>query len=288
MNLSNASRVRFNGSDIELIKLNGIVVYEVKSEEPGETLPYMVEYTVDNTITKALNYEETVTDWFGTNTYSTGLPKIRVKLDDGSFSISRDNYEAIEITLLDGSTTTDVTTTCNNISKVKLWYPENTTMIDFSRSSTSSSSSRYTSIILYNTSNFTSMLQMFLGCFKLTTINMSNCDTSKVTTMSNMFRDCDELTSVDMSNCDISNVTDLGNYIFFYCSALVDFKAPKNISVSTSFSDCTNLTHDSLMSIINNLKTVTSTQTLTLGSTNLAKLTDSEKAIATNKGWTLA
>ena len=46
--------------------------------------------------------------------------------------------------------------------------------------------------------------------------------------------------------------------------------------------------HDSLMSIINNLATVTTTQTLTLGSTNLAKLSSEEKAIATNKGWTLA
>jgi hypothetical protein len=27
---------------------------------------------------------------------------------------------------------------------------------------------------------------------------------------------------------------------------------------------------------------------LTIGSTNLAKLTDTDKAIATNKGWTLA
>lgn len=33
---------------------------------------------------------------------------------------------------------------------------------------------------------------------------------------------------------------------------------------------------------------VTTTHTLTLGSTNLAKLTDEEKAIATEKGWTLA
>ena len=34
--------------------------------------------------------------------------------------------------------------------------------------------------------------------------------------------------------------------------------------------------------------TVTSTKTLYLGSTNLSKLTDEDKAIATNKGWTLA
>jgi hypothetical protein len=41
------------------------------------------------------------------------------------------------------------------------------------------------------------------------------------------------------------------------------------------------------MSIINNLMTVTSTKTLTLGATNLAKLTADEVAIATNKGWTV-
>ena len=41
------------------------------------------------------------------------------------------------------------------------------------------------------------------------------------------------------------------------------------------------------MSIINNLKVVTNSQKLTIGSANLAKLTDEQIAIATNKGWTL-
>jgi hypothetical protein len=56
-------------------------------------------------------------------------------------------------------------------------------------------------------------------------------------------------------------------------------------------SSCTKLNHDSLMSIINCLKDYSgsgSTYTVTLGTTNLAKLTDAEKAIATEKGWTLA
>lgn len=51
------------------------------------------------------------------------------------------------------------------------------------------------------------------------------------------------------------------------------------------------LTHDSLVSIINHLKDfsgTTTTMTLTLGSTNLAKLADAEKKIATDKGWSLA
>jgi hypothetical protein len=53
-------------------------------------------------------------------------------------------------------------------------------------------------------------------------------------------------------------------------------------------SSCNNLTHESLISVINALQTKTSgTWSVTLGATNLAKLTDAEKAIATQKGWTL-
>lgn len=57
------------------------------------------------------------------------------------------------------------------------------------------------------------------------------------------------------------------------------------------FNNCTKLTHDSLMSIINalyNYSGTSTTKTLTLGTTNLEKLTDAEKAIATQKGWSLA
>ena len=45
---------------------------------------------------------------------------------------------------------------------------------------------------------------------------------------------------------------------------------------------------DRLQETIKCLKPVTTTTTLTLGSTNLAKLTDEDKKIATDKGWTLA
>ena len=52
----------------------------------------------------------------------------------------------------------------------------------------------------------------------------------------------------------------------------------------------TKLTVDSMVGIFNNLKDLTgeTAKTLTLGSTNLAKLTDEQKAIAINKNWTLA
>ena len=56
-------------------------------------------------------------------------------------------------------------------------------------------------------------------------------------------------------------------------------------------SDCINLSHDSLISIIKNLYNIKSqteeTAKIILGEANLAKLTDAEKAVATNKGWVL-
>lgn len=76
--------------------------------------------------------------------------------------------------------------------------------------------------------------------------------------------------------------------MFNGCSSLetihmINVNANLNISSSTKF------TREALLEIIGNLKAQTSgNKTLTMGETNLAKLTDEDKAIATNKGWTLA
>ena len=54
----------------------------------------------------------------------------------------------------------------------------------------------------------------------------------------------------------------------------------------------TSITHDSLMNVINKLYDIATkgvaTQSLTLGNTNLAKLTSAEIQIATNKGWSVS
>lgn len=81
---------------------------------------------------------------------------------------------------------------------------------------------------------------------------------------------------------------------FVRCGKLVNCPfegviAQNGLNVSWS----TKLSHDSLMSIINCLKdystdTSGTSWAVTLGTDNLAKLTDAEKAIATQKGWTLA
>ena len=78
------------------------------------------------------------------------------------------------------------------------------------------------------------------------------------------------------------------SYVFEGTNNLENITVEGVIGNSISFAGLNKLTHDSLMSIINHLETKTSgTFTLSIGSTNLAKLSDLEKAIATQKGWTI-
>ena len=138
-------------------------------------------------------------------------------------------------------------------------------------------------------------------------------DFSSATNLNSLFYSNTALTSIALPAGFGQNATNLG-YCFYYCTALTSLTLPAgfgqkaiildncfsycpqltnitgnpNFKVNVDFSSCTKLTHDSIMVVINGLQTVTSKQTLTLGSTNLAKLTDAEKQIATDKGWTLA
>ena len=61
-----------------------------------------------------------------------------------------------------------------------------------------------------------------------------------------------------------------------------------NINADIVISYSKKFTRDALVEIIGNLKAQTSgNKTLTMGATNLAKLTEADKKIATDKGWIL-
>lgn len=139
-----------------------------------------------------------------------------------------------------------------------------------------------TNVPQLDTSNVVNMSSMFYKCIALTTIPL--IDTSKVTNMSYMFYNCSNLATVPA--LDVDKVTNL-SYMFDRCSNLKSILMT-NIGFSLKISASTKFERSDLLVILNNLKTVTSTKTLTMGATNLAKLTDEDKAIATNKGWTLA
>ena len=136
-------------------------------------------------------------------------------------------------------------------------------------------------------SNATNLESCFSSCLALTSLTLPEGFGSNATNLSNCFAYCSSLTSLTLPAGFGSNATNL-EYCFDKCNALTDITGNPNFKVSVRLSGSTKLTHDSLMTIINGLQTVTGTQTLTLGSTNLAKLTKEEKRIATDKGWTLA
>ena len=138
--------------------------------------------------------------------------------------------------------------------------------------------SKLTTIPPLDTSNATSMQGIFNGCDSLTTIPL--LDTSKITSMASMFRQCYNLTTVPA--LDVSNVNST-TQTFQDCYKLKSILMT-NIGANLDISASTKFERSDLLTILNNLKTVTSTKTLTMGADNLAKLTEEDKAIATNKG----
>lgn len=159
-------------------------------------------------------------------------------------------------------------------------------LIDTSKGTNFSNTWRFckslTSFPQLDTSKGTNFSSAWQNCVSLT--EFPALDLSKGTNFSNAWYWCSSLTT--MPALDLSNGTDFYN-AWFYCEKLTNLGGFGAISADFDLSTSTLLTVDSLMNIINQAATVTG-KTMTLGSTNLAKLTDEQKAVATSKGWTLA
>ena len=109
-------------------------------------------------------------------------------------------------------------------------------------------------------------------------------DLSECMGMMGAFEGCTSLLEIPAFN--VINGTDFYN-TFKNCTSLTSIKMT-NIKRSFDISQ-TALQHDALVELINNgLAAVTNTRTLTMGSSKLALLSDSEKQVALDKGWTLA
>lgn len=135
--------------------------------------------------------------------------------------------------------------------------------------------------------NANSVRSCFSGCSKLTSLTLPAGFGQNSTNFNYCFYNCDNLASLNLPAGFGQNAIEISG-CFTKCTALKTITGNPNFKASFSLSDSTELTHDSIMVVINGLQTVTTEQTLTLGTTNLAKLTDEEKKVATDKGWTLA
>lgn len=112
----------------------------------------------------------------------------------------------------------------------------------------------------------------------------------------NIFYNCTSLKTVYLSS-SITNATNnsltstsSSYYIFQGCTNLEDIQLGQDWNMSLRLNVSNKITVESMVAMFNSLKDLTgeTAKTLTLGATNLAKLTDEQKQIATDKNWTLA
>ena len=110
------------------------------------------------------------------------------------------------------------------------------------------------------------------------------CECKIVRDGQGLFENCPNL--VEVGTFDMSGTYDMWGRLASGSTKLKTlhckhWRVSFNISTSTAFEEA------DLVEIISNLDTL-SGRTLTMGTTNLAKLTDEEKKVATDKGWVLA
>ena len=129
-----------------------------------------------------------------------------------------------------------------------------------------------------------SSYSMFYGCTASKILIRDGCEVYFLGYSSYAFRDCSNLVEIGAIN-----MKDARDYEYMFDAStklksihMTHFRESFRIDFSTEFEEA------DLVEIISNLDTVTATRTLTMGATNLAKLTDDEKKVATDKGWTLA
>lgn len=213
---------------------------------------------------------------------------------------------------------------CSNLVSIPQLDTSNVTTMDFMVQNCY----KITSIPELNTSNVASMRGMFHSCYAL--VSIPELDTSNVTTMEEMFCNCSSL--VQAPQIDTSNAVSIKS-MFLGCNQLktvplfdsskveyidrifTDCKNLENVGgfqnlgqaykttqsandyyYKLSFTECTNLTEQSLINVLTNLYDIATkgcnTQTVQLGSKNLAKLTSTagQAALtqATNYGWTIS
>lgn len=209
---------------------------------------------------------------------------------------------------------------CTSLKTIPLLDASNVTNMDYAFNSCVS----LIKIPKLNTSKVKSMASVFSNCSKMTEV--PQLDTNSLETANSMFSNCQSIIKIpklDMSNainvnsmfqscCSLRSIPTLNTSkiinianIFTGCYNLMDLggfinlgqaylqsSAENYFNYTLDLSPCINLTHDSLMNVINNLYDIKSkgckNQALVLGATNLAKLTAEEIAVATNKGWNVS
>lgn len=89
-------------------------------------------------------------------------------------------YDAVLLTLNDGSITTDLNTEANQVSSIKIYYPEETSYVKFANT-------KVKEVNHLNGSNITDCTGMFTNCVYLEKADLTSLDSTKVTVDTTMF-----------------------------------------------------------------------------------------------------
>jgi hypothetical protein len=144
---------------------------------------------------------------------------------------------------------------------------------------------------------------MFYGCSSLSTLDTSNWNFNpSINVLDGVFSGCLSLRTIDARVWDWSNLIGSVN-VFANCfklSSLIGGETIESVLANNTSAlnglnigfplNTTNLDRASLRAVINGVadRTGQTAKTLTLGATLMAKLTEEDIAIATNKNWTIA
>ena len=126
----------------------------------------------------------------------------------------------------------------------------------------------------FNIVNVTSMSGMFYACESLISLNLSNFNTTNVKNMGMMFCNCTSLTNLDFSSFNTLKLENLGG-MFSYCSSLNtvnlnNFNTTNVVIMSSWFENCTSLTNLDLSNL--NTKNVTSMYSMFKNCSSLTSL----------------
>ena len=282
-------------------KINIESIKEVIITENGEV-----------TITPSAGYDATLA--VTANIQVKGKPKTLDITKNGTYTVVGDDQPISQVTV--NAKVTEVATTWTDVDGMKYSQSNITKFQDGYKFAPRTGINcvqmfygceNLVEIPLFDTSNATDAASMFARTLKINTIpefdmrnliyasqmfDRSNIETApQLNTISlqnadGMFQYCGNLKSV--GKMDFSNVNS-AILMFQVTNNIVNLGGFTGLKINFSISNLSKLTKESLLNVINEAADVTSTpKTLTLGATNLAKLTDEEKALATNKGWTLA
>lgn len=280
------------GGTTEENPLYNIIDDVIKNDESGYRKKYiqlLPDSKISTTFT-ALNATEIITSdgsrYTGTTFNHTWDASKDIEVDSESFKVRW-------VMVYYSNTLVDTTNISLGIAEEVIYMVIDTIQFNLTSTAPFSSKRLLQTFKLLNGSNIHSSItstgsSLFNGTSSLVT-SPPSLNTSNLTSISSIAALAYALRSIDL---DVNSATFTSANPFQNCFALVHLYL-KNLRISTTISSGIAgvfINHDSLLYIINNLIDFTgqTTQTLTMGATNKAKLTPEEIAIATNKNWTIA